>query len=113
MDHGGGVDLSPLGEHPTLWGLKLASRVPVAIGPLAALPVLAHLDLSDADVSDLHRVTELRGLRVLELSLAQWREVREHGLLPAGLAAAALNGFARLAEADQWATWLQGAAGQR
>ncbi|WP_433281612.1 SMI1/KNR4 family protein [Micromonospora sp. CA-244673] len=107
------IDLPPLGRHPTLWGLKLATRSPVAVGPLAALPALVHLDLSEANVSDLHRVAELPGLRVLELSLAQWRELREHDALPAGLAAAALNGFARLEDADEWATWLQGAAGQR
>ncbi|MGN9894866.1 SMI1/KNR4 family protein [Micromonospora sp. L31] len=107
------IDLPPLGGHPTLWGLKLATRVPVTIGALASLPALAHLDLSGANVSDLHRIADLPGLRVLELNLAQWRELREHGPLPAGLAAAALNGFARLEEADQWADWLRGAAGQR
>jgi cell wall assembly regulator SMI1 len=107
------IDLPPLGGHPTLWGLKLASRSPVAIGTLARLPALAHLDLSGADVSDLHRIADLPGLRVLELSLAQWRELRELGPLPAGLAAAALNGFARLEEADEWAAWLRGATGPR
>lgn len=107
------VDLSPLGGHPTLWGMKLASRSPVSIAPLADMPALAHLDLSGADVSDLHRVTDLPGLRVLELSLAQWRELRDRGPLPTGLAAAALNGFARLEEADEWADWLGGAAGPR
>ncbi|WP_157740219.1 hypothetical protein [Micromonospora auratinigra] len=50
---------------------------------------------------------------MLELSLAQSRELREHDALPAGLAAAALNGFARLEDADEWATWLQGVAGLR
>ncbi|WP_327027856.1 SMI1/KNR4 family protein [Micromonospora sp. NBC_01740] len=107
------IDLSSLGGHPTLWGLKLASRSPVAIGALANLPALAHLDLSGAHVSDLYRVADLPGLRVLELSLAQWRELRERDALPTGLAAAALNGFARLKEADEWATWLRGAAGPR
>lgn len=107
------INLPPLGGHPTLWGLKLASRSPIAIVALAGLPALAHLDLSGADVSDLHRVADLPGLRVLELNLAQRRELRERGPLPAGLAAAALNGFARLEEADQWADWLRGAAGQR
>ncbi|MFC7550687.1 hypothetical protein [Plantactinospora sp. GCM10030261] len=107
------IDLPPLSGHPTLWGLKLASRSPVAIGALANLPALAHLDLSGAHVSDLHRVADLPGLRVLELSLAQWRELRERDALPTGLAAAALNGFARLKEADEWATWLRGAAGPR
>ncbi|MFF4879560.1 SMI1/KNR4 family protein [Micromonospora sp. NPDC000668] len=107
------INLPPLGGHPNLWGLKLASRSPIAIVALAGLPALAHLDLSGADVSDLHRVADLPGLRVLELNLAQWRELRERGPLPGGLAAAALNGFARLEEADQWADWLRGAAGQR
>lgn len=105
------VDLSPLGGHPTLWGVRLTSRAPVSIAPLTDVPALAHLDLSGADVSDLHRVTDLPCLRVLELSLAQWRELRDSGRLPARLAAAALNGFARLEEADEWADWLRGAAG--
>ncbi|MEU4715632.1 hypothetical protein AB0F73_18500 [Micromonospora purpureochromogenes] len=62
-------------------------------------------------MSDLYRVADLPGLRVLELSLVQWRELRERDALPTGLAAAALNGFARLEEADEWAIWLRGAAG--
>lgn len=107
------VDLPPLGGHPALWGLELATRLPVAIGSLADLPALAHLNLSGADVSDLHRVADLPNLRVLELNLSQWRELRERGPLPTGLAAAALNGFARLEEADEWVDWLRGAAGQR
>lgn len=107
------VDLSPLHGHPTLWGLRLACRSPIAIMTLSGLPALAHLDLSGAAVSDLHRVADLPGLRVLELSLPQWREIRELGALPAGLAAAALNGFAPLEEADEWAAWLRGAAGPR
>ena len=56
-------------------------------------------------------MAELSGLRVLELNLAQWRELRERGPLPCRLAAAALNGFARLPEADDWAAWLRGTAG--
>ncbi|MEV4489947.1 SMI1/KNR4 family protein [Micromonospora coxensis] len=107
------IDLAPLGAHPTLWGLRLATRQPISIGSLAGLPALSHLDLSGAEVSDLHRLAELTGLRVLELGLAQWRELRERGPLPAGLAAVALNGFARLEDADQWADWLRGAAAQR
>ncbi|MGI5150235.1 hypothetical protein ACQEVC_28455 [Plantactinospora sp. CA-294935] len=50
---------------------------------------------------------------MLELDLAQWRELRDPGPLPTGLAAAALNGFARLEEADEWADWLRRAAGPR
>ncbi|SCG39801.1 SMI1/KNR4 family protein [Micromonospora coxensis] len=107
------IDLPPLGAHPTLWGLRLATRLPISIGSLTGLPALSHLDLSAAKVSDLHRLADLTGLRVLELDLAQWRELREHGPLPAGLAAAALNGFARLEDADQWADWLRGAVEQR
>ncbi|GIH19863.1 SMI1/KNR4 family protein [Rugosimonospora africana] len=98
--------------HPTVWRLRLASGSPVAIGTLADLPVLSHLDLSAADVKDLRRLTELPGLRVLELNLAQWRELRECGALPPRLAAAALNGFAGLREVDEWADWLREAAGQ-
>ncbi|MGW0431163.1 SMI1/KNR4 family protein [Micromonospora sp. NPDC003197] len=101
------VDLSPLGSHPTLWGMRLAAHSPISIAPLAELPALAHLDLSEVDVTDLHRVAELPGLRVLELSLAQWRELRDRDALPAGLAAAALNGFTPLTEADEWVTWLR------
>ncbi|MGX7672628.1 SMI1/KNR4 family protein [Plantactinospora sp. DSM 117369] len=107
------LDLSQLGGHPTLWGLRLASRSPVSIAPLVDLPALVHVDLSGTEVSDLHRIRDVPGLRVLELNLAQWRELRGPGSLPTGLAAAALNGFARLEEADEWADWLRRGAGPR
>lgn len=105
------VDPSSLSPHPTLWKLRLATRSPIGIAALAGLPRLAHLDLSGAEVGDLHRVTDLAGLRVLELNLAQWQRLRELDAVPAGLAAVALNGFARLEDAEQWAGWLRGTAG--
>ncbi|MEV0714896.1 SMI1/KNR4 family protein [Asanoa sp. NPDC050611] len=104
------VDLSPLGRHPSLWGLKLAAREPVSVAPLTELPALAHLDLSAADVTDLHVLADLTGLRVLELNLTQWLDLRDRGPLPPCLAAAALNGFVRLEQADEWAGWLRAAA---
>ncbi len=107
------VDPTSLSPHPTLWKLRLATRSPLGIAPLVGQPTLSHLDLSGAEVGDLHLVTDLAGLRVLELNLAQWRRLRELDALPVGLAAAALNGFARREDAEQWADWLRGAAGQR
>jgi cell wall assembly regulator SMI1 len=99
-------DLAAFAGHPKLWKLTV-TRGSVSVGALAALPALAHLDLSGVEIPDIERLVELPGLRVLELDAAQWRRLREAGAVPTGLAAAAMNGFTPLADAREWAEFMR------
>ncbi|GIJ48179.1 hypothetical protein Val02_50650 [Virgisporangium aliadipatigenens] len=102
------ADLAALAGHPTLRTLAVSGvRAAVPLAPLAGLPALDDLDLSAVDVPDLDRIGDLRALRVLTLSPAQWRHLRAANAVPRGLAVAALGGHTPLAEAIEWASQLR------
>ncbi|MDA3647230.1 SMI1/KNR4 family protein [Saccharopolyspora indica] len=73
----GTTDLAGLAGHPELRSLSIASTRPVDLAPLRAVPHLWALSIADASVADLTAVTELEGLRFLELTHDQWLEVRD------------------------------------
>lgn len=73
----GTVDLTELAGHPELRSLSVTSTQPVDLAPLRAVPHLWALDIAGASVADLTAVTELEGLRFLELTHDQWLELRD------------------------------------
>ncbi|MEU6191516.1 SMI1/KNR4 family protein [Nocardia sp. NPDC047038] len=98
------IELEPLAGHPTLWDLTLSRATePVHIGPLAALPSLQRLDISEIEVSDLEAVAALPTLRVLVATMQQWRLLHDRDAVPAGLAAAELAGDAAFDDEITWA----------
>ncbi|RJO73328.1 hypothetical protein D5S18_18945 [Nocardia panacis] len=101
------IDVEPLVGHPTLWDLTLAGATePVRIGPLATLPSLQRLDISEIEVSDLEAVAALPTLRVLVATNRQWQLLRDRDAMPAGLAAAELVGDAAFDDEITWAAGL-------
>ncbi|WP_330180630.1 SMI1/KNR4 family protein [Nocardia sp. NBC_01503] len=98
------IDLHPLAGHPALWDLSLSGTTePVRISPLATLPALQRLDISEIEVSDLETVATLPALRVLVATMRQWRLLRDRDAVPAGLAAAQLVGDAAFGDEIAWA----------
>ncbi|MEV2224521.1 SMI1/KNR4 family protein [Nocardia vinacea] len=98
------IELEPLAGHPTLWDLTLCGATePVHIGPLAALPSLQRLDISEIEVRDLEAVAGLPALRVLVATMRQWQLLRDRDAVPAGLAAAELAGDAAFDDEIAWA----------
>ncbi|MEV6426198.1 SMI1/KNR4 family protein [Nocardia sp. NPDC051463] len=98
------IDLEPLAGHPTLWDLTLRGATePVHIGPLATLPSLQRLDVSEIEVWDLEAVAALPTLRVLVATVRQWQLLRDRDAVPAGLAAAELAGDAAFDDEITWA----------
>jgi cell wall assembly regulator SMI1 len=65
-----------------LRSLSITCARPVALAPLRAVPNLWALDIAAAPVADLATVTELKGLRYLEVTQDQWRELSELDDLP-------------------------------
>ncbi|WP_433180521.1 SMI1/KNR4 family protein [Actinoallomurus sp. CA-150999] len=98
----GSPDLTPLGDRPVeyleldvesadltaparnreLRSLSVTCARPVELAPLRAVPNLWALDIAAASVADIATVTELNGLRYLEVTQEQWRELSELGGLP-------------------------------
>lgn len=93
------VDLARLAGHPTLRTFTLRTERPVDVTALSSLPLLNGLDLSGAVVTDLGPLTEIRTLRFLALTEAQWETIGE---VPS-LAAAGLHGDVPRAAAFEWA----------
>ncbi|MER7077712.1 Cell wall assembly regulator SMI1 [Saccharopolyspora kobensis] len=73
----GAADLAGLAGHPELRSLSVSAAQPVDLAPLRAVPRLWALDIADASIADLTAVTELEGLRFLELTREQWLELRD------------------------------------
>ncbi|MFC5749945.1 SMI1/KNR4 family protein [Actinomadura rugatobispora] len=71
------VGLTPLTGHPELRSLSVSSARPVELAPLLTVPHLWALDIAGAPVADLAAVAEFQGLRFLELTHDQWRELRD------------------------------------
>ncbi|MFI0351989.1 SMI1/KNR4 family protein [Actinomadura sp. 9N407] len=98
----GSPDLTPLGGHPVeyleldvesadltaparnreLCSLSVTCARPVELAPLRTVPHLWALDIAAAPVADIATVSELTGLRYLEVTRDQWRELSELGDLP-------------------------------
>ncbi|MBU3061851.1 SMI1/KNR4 family protein [Nocardia sp. NEAU-G5] len=98
------IELEPLAGHPVLWDLSLSGATgPVHIAPLATLPSLQRLDISEIEVFDLEAVAALPALRVLVATVRQWRLLRDRDAVPAGLAAAELVGDAAFDDEIAWA----------
>ncbi|MFC6022063.1 SMI1/KNR4 family protein [Plantactinospora solaniradicis] len=99
-------DLAPLAGHPTLRSLGLTkSAAQSDLAPLRTVANLHGLSLADADVADLAVLTDLPSLVYLELSFAQWQQLR---LLmdPTGLHAATLSGNPTHRQAIEWRSLL-------
>ncbi|GAB3464649.1 hypothetical protein GCM10027570_52650 [Streptomonospora sediminis] len=100
-----GGDLTPLEGHRQLASLQLGTAGPTGIAPLRSVGGLHGLDLSRADVPDLHVLAGLPRLRYLKLTARQWTTLLDEAGTPPGLAVAALaERNARLADARAWAT---------
>ncbi|GAA2078061.1 hypothetical protein GCM10009780_13690 [Actinomadura alba] len=98
----GSPDLTPLGARPVeyleldvesadltaparnreLRSLSVTCARPVELAPLRTVPNLWALDIAAAPVADIATVTELKGLRYLEVTQDQWRELSELDDLP-------------------------------
>ncbi|WP_345574839.1 SMI1/KNR4 family protein [Nonomuraea rosea] len=76
------ADLAPLARNRELRSLSITCARPVELAPLRTVPSLWALDIAAAPVADLATVTELKGLRYLEVTQDQWRELSELGGLP-------------------------------
>ncbi|NBE93045.1 MULTISPECIES: SMI1/KNR4 family protein [unclassified Nonomuraea] len=76
------VDLTVLARNRELRSLSVTCARPVELAPLRTVPNLWALDIAAASVADIATVTELKGLRYLEATQDQWRELSELGDLP-------------------------------
>ncbi|NUP39190.1 MAG: SMI1/KNR4 family protein [Streptomyces sp.] len=102
LSSGGSPDLTPLGSPPVeyleldvesadltaparnreLRSLSVTCARPVELAPLRTLPNLWALDIAATPVADIATVTELKGLRYLEVTQDQWRELSKLDDLP-------------------------------
>ncbi|MFK4271497.1 SMI1/KNR4 family protein [Streptomyces milbemycinicus] len=102
LSSAGSPDLTPLGGRPVeyleldvesadltaparnreLRSLSVTCARPVELAPLRTVPNLWALDIAAAPVADIATVTELKGLRYLEVTQDQWRELSELDDLP-------------------------------
>lgn len=76
------ADLTTPARNRELRSLSIACARPVELAPLRTVPNLWALDIAAAPVADLATVTELKGLRYLEVTQDQWRELSELDDLP-------------------------------
>ncbi|WP_345441168.1 SMI1/KNR4 family protein [Actinoallomurus vinaceus] len=76
------ADLSAPARNRELRSLSITCARPVELAPLRTVPNLWALDIAAAPVADLATVTELKGLRYLEVTRDQWRELLELDDLP-------------------------------
>ncbi|WP_433479104.1 SMI1/KNR4 family protein [Spirillospora sp. CA-142024] len=76
------VDLTAPARNRELRSLSVTCARPVELAPLRSAPNLWALDISTAPVTDIATVTELDGLRFLEVTQDQWRKLSELGDLP-------------------------------
>ncbi|MFD0851198.1 SMI1/KNR4 family protein [Actinomadura adrarensis] len=76
------VDLTAPTRNRELRSLSVTSARPVELAPLRALPHLWALDVAAAPVADLATLAELKGLRYLEVTQDQWRELSQLDDLP-------------------------------
>lgn len=76
------ADLTAPARNRELRSLSVTCKRPVELAPLRAVPHLWALDIAAAPVADIATVTELKGLRYLEVTQAQWRELADLGELP-------------------------------
>ncbi|MDW6057057.1 hypothetical protein SAZ11_01815 [Streptomyces sp. FXJ1.4098] len=102
LSSGGSPDLTPLGSPPVeyleldvesvdltaparnreLRSLSVTCARPVELAPLRTVPNLWALDIAAAPVADIATVTELKGLRYLEVTQDQWRVLSKLDDLP-------------------------------
>ncbi|MFC4006273.1 SMI1/KNR4 family protein [Nonomuraea purpurea] len=75
-------DLTAPARNRELRSLSVTCARPVELAPLRMLPNLWALDIATASVADIATVTELKGLRYLEVTQDQWRELSELDDLP-------------------------------
>ncbi|MET7336024.1 SMI1/KNR4 family protein [Nonomuraea sp. NPDC005650] len=75
-------DLAAPARNRELRSLSVTCARPVELAPLRTMPNLWALDIAAASVADIATVTELKGLRYLEVTQDQWRELSELDDLP-------------------------------
>ncbi|MFI6457799.1 hypothetical protein ACIBF6_40355 [Streptosporangium amethystogenes] len=68
-------DLTVSARSRELRSLSVTCARPVEPAPLRTVPNLWALDIAAASVADIATVTELKGLRYLEVTQDQWREL--------------------------------------
>lgn len=78
----GSADLTGLARNPELRSLSITCERPVDLTPLRAAPKLWKLDIAAAQVTDMAAISRLEGLRFLEVTRDQWREVSKLDDLP-------------------------------
>ncbi|WP_197015293.1 SMI1/KNR4 family protein [Actinomadura viridis] len=76
------ADLTVPARNRELRSLSVTCAQPVELAPLRTAPNLWALDIAAAPVADLATVTELKGLRYLEVTQNQWRELSQLDGLP-------------------------------
>ncbi|MEV1246867.1 SMI1/KNR4 family protein [Nonomuraea sp. NPDC050022] len=76
------ADLTAPARNRELRSLSITCARPVELAPLRTVPNLWALDIAAAPVADIATVTELKGLRYLEVTQDQWRELSELDDLP-------------------------------
>lgn len=76
------ADLTAPARNRELRSLSVTCKRPLELAPLRVVPHLWALDIAAAPVADIATVTELKGLRYLEVTHAQWQELAALGELP-------------------------------
>ncbi|WP_405807179.1 SMI1/KNR4 family protein [Streptomyces sp. NBC_01187] len=76
------VDLTAPARNRELRSLSVTCARPLELAPLRTVPKLWALDIAAAHVADIATVTELKGLRYLEVTQDQWQELSELDNLP-------------------------------
>ncbi|MEV0380555.1 SMI1/KNR4 family protein [Nonomuraea sp. NPDC050643] len=79
---GESLDLTAPARNRELRSLSVTCARPVELAPLRSAPHLWALDIAAATVADIATVTELKGLRYLEVTQDQWRELSQLDDLP-------------------------------
>lgn len=76
------VDLTAPARNRELRSLSVTCARPIELAPLRTVPNLWALDIAAAPVADIATVNQLKGLRYLEVTQDQWRELSELDDLP-------------------------------